>query len=93
MTAPRLVLVGRSGPDIDRGRAIRVWLLATAAHGDPEEQAHAVNALAALAGSCTLTVAAQRWLEGIASGRDFIKREWARTVLLRARRSETTGTA
>ncbi len=83
----RLVLVGKDGPAF-RERAARVWLVATAAHGARSERDAAVNALAALGGGAVLGAAAQRWLERVASGHDIIKREWARSVLLRAKRED-----
>lgn len=84
----RLVLVGKSGPGF-RERAARVWLVATAAHGTPAERDAAVNALAALGGGSVLSPRTQRWLERVANSHDVIKREWARSVLLRARKDDS----
>lgn len=81
----KLVAVGKDGPAF-REQAARVWLLATAVHGNPVERAAAVNALAAVGGGAVLNADAQRWLERVANGDSRIHRDWATSVLLRARR-------
>ncbi len=61
-------------------RATMVWLAETARHGHARESRYAVEVLAAMDGM-PLGSGAERWLTGIASGRDAVKRRWAKAVL------------